>query len=121
MAKKALVVDDSACFRDMVSATLASAGFEVLQGNNGREGLDRLGTSRVDIIITDLNMPVMDGLTFVKEIRTRRQCRATPILILTTESLADMKAKGKAAGATGWIVKPFKPADLLRVVNDILP
>ncbi|HEY1188985.1 MAG TPA: response regulator [Gemmata sp.] len=121
MAKTALVVDDSLTFRQMVALALADAQFAVLEAGNGQEGLDRLAGTRADIIISDVNMPVMDGLTFVKHVRALPQFKSTPILMLTTESQAEMKQRGKAAGATGWIVKPFKAAQLVQVVRDLLP
>lgn len=122
MAKTALIVDDSTSMRQMVGFTLRGAGFEVIEGGNGQEGLDKLATAgKVDIIITDLNMPVMDGLTFIRQARTRAALRFTPILMLTTESQDGRKAEGKAAGATGWIVKPFQPDQLLKVIQKVLP
>ncbi len=124
MAKTALIVDDSSSMRQMVSFTLKGAGFTVIEGSNGKEALDRLAAApggKVDIIITDLNMPVMDGLTFIKEARSKPGSRLTPILMLTTENGDDRKVQGKAAGATGWIVKPFQPESLLKVIGKVLP
>lgn len=116
MSRTALVVDDSATMRDMVSSTLRQAGFEPLTGGNGQEGLDQLAGQAVDLIITDLHMPVMDGLTFIKAIRARDEYKLIPILMLTTEARADVRAQGKAAGATAWLVKPFNPKLLLDVI-----
>lgn len=124
MAKLALIVDDSSSMRQMVSFTLKGAGFDVLEGENGQQALDKLKAApggRVDVIITDLNMPVMDGLTFIKNVRALSPLRFTPILMLTTESGDNRKAEGKAAGATGWIVKPFHPEQLLKVIEKVLP
>lgn len=124
MSKIALVVDDSVSMRQMVSFTLKGAGFQVLEGGNGQEALDRLDQApggKVDLIITDLNMPVMDGLSFIRQARTKPAAKFVPILMLTTESGDDKKAEGKSAGATGWIVKPFQPDQLLRVVQKVLP
>lgn len=124
MAKTALVVDDSSSMRQMVSLTLRSAGFNVLEGENGQQALDRLKAApggKVDIIITDLNMPVMDGLTFIRSVRAQTLLKFTPILMLTTESQETRKAEGKAAGATGWIVKPFHPEQLIKVIEKVLP
>jgi two-component system chemotaxis response regulator CheY len=123
VAKTALIVDDSKSMRQMVGLTLRSAGFTVVEGENGLEGLDKLAGAggKVDVIITDLNMPIMDGLTFIKQVRTQAKSRFTPILMLTTESLDSRKAEGKAAGATGWIVKPFNPDQLLKVIEKVLP
>jgi len=121
MAKTALIVDDSLTFRQMVAMTLTDASFTVVEACNGQEALDKLKTHRVDIIITDINMPVMDGIAFVRNARDLPQLRKTPILMLTTESQPEMKQRGKAAGATGWIVKPFKATQLIQVVTDLLP
>jgi len=123
LARKALVVDDSKSMRQMVSFTLTQAGFEVTEGVNGQDALDKLTSSakRFDLIITDLNMPVMDGFTFIKSLRTKPLTKFTPVLMLTTESQDNLKAQGKAAGATGWIVKPFHPEQLMRVIEKVLP
>ena len=121
MSRTALVVDDSASMRSMVTYTLKTAGFTVVEGANGSEALRQLDAAPVQLIITDLNMPVMDGLTFIREARTRPRHRFTPILMLTTESQDEKKAEGKTAGATGWIVKPFDPERLLQVVSRVLP
>ncbi len=124
MAKTALIVDDSSSMRQMVGFTLKSAGFIVIEGSDGQDALNKLTAApggKVDIIITDLNMPVMDGLTFIKQVRTRPLLKFTPILMLTTESQESRKAEGKAAGATGWIVKPFHPEQLLKVIAKVLP
>lgn len=124
MAKLALIVDDSTSMRQMVGFTLRNAGFQVVEGGNGQEALDKIAAvpgGKVDIIITDLNMPVMDGLTFIRQARMKAALRFTPILMLTTESQESRKAEGKAAGATGWIVKPFHPEQLLKVIEKVLP
>jgi two-component system chemotaxis response regulator CheY len=121
MPKTALIVDDSTSIRQMVAFTLKEAGFSVLEGANGKEGLEQLERHPVDLIITDLNMPVMDGLTFIRQTRSRTATRFTPILMLTTEGRAEAKQAGRAAGATGWIVKPFQPERLVSVVGQVLP
>ena len=121
MGKTALVVDDSPSMRQLVSYTLTEAGFEVLQGGNGQEGLGQLDQTRVQLIVTDLNMPVMDGIKFIREVRGRAAHKFTPILMLTTESQDSKKQEGKAAGATGWLVKPFDPQQLLQVVKKVVP
>lgn len=121
MSKTAVILDDSSSMRDIVSYTLQQGGFQVLTAENGQEGLKHLDGRPVSIIITDLNMPVMDGITFIREARARNAYRATPILMLTTESQDAKKAEGKAAGATGWIVKPVDPTKLLQVVAKVLP
>jgi two-component system, chemotaxis family, chemotaxis protein CheY len=122
MGRTALIVDDSPTIRQMVGFTLQEAGFKVLEGGNGAEGLEKLAAGeRVDLIITDLNMPVMDGIAFIRQVRARPASKYTPVLMLTTESQAEKKQQGKAAGATGWIVKPFHPGKLLDVVGKVLP
>lgn len=121
MGKTALVVDDSPSMRQLVSYTLGGAGFEVLQGGNGQEGLGQLDNARVQLIVADLNMPVMDGIRFIREVRARAANKFTPILMLTTESQDSKKQEGKAAGATGWLVKPFDPDQLLQVVKKVVP
>lgn len=108
----------------MVGAVLRSAGCQVIESSNGQDALNRLDlgqAGKVDLVITDLNMPVMDGLTLTRQLRSRPMLRFTPVLILTTENNAQRKADGKAAGATGWIVKPFQPEQLLRVIEKVLP
>lgn len=120
-AKTALVVDDSSVMREMVAQTLRKAGFELRLGANGQEGLDRLAAAPVDLIVTDVYMPVMDGISFVRAVRARPDGHKVPILILTTETKAEIKQQGKAAGASGWIVKPFNPDMLLQVVAKLLP
>jgi two-component system chemotaxis response regulator CheY len=114
-------VDDSVTMRQMVGYTLQQAGFAVVEGANGQEGLARLDAQRVDVIITDLNMPVMDGITFIRQVRGRPGMKGLPVLMLTTESQESKKQEGKAAGATGWIVKPFQPDKLLAVLARVLP
>ena len=121
MNRTALVVDDSASMRQMVTFTLGEAGFRTLEGADGQQALDALrGAGKVDLIITDLNMPVMDGITFIRRARELPTCRFTPILMLTTESQETRKQEGKAAGATGWLVKPFDPEKLLQVVGKVV-
>jgi two-component system, chemotaxis family, chemotaxis protein CheY len=117
MRKKIMTVDDSKTMRDMVAFTLRGAGFDVVEAEDGQKALTALGTTQVDLVITDINMPNMDGITLVKHLRQKPNFRSTPILILTTEGGDDKKAEGRAAGATGWIVKPFAPDKLLQVVN----
>jgi len=121
MARTALIVDDSLSIRQMVAFTLQQAGFSVVEGVNGADALEKLSGRRVELIITDLNMPVMDGITFIREVRSLAPTRYTPVLMLTTEGQAEMKQKGRAAGATGWIVKPFHPGKLLDVIARLLP
>jgi len=121
MSKKVLIIDDSSLMRQMVSFTLREASFEVLEAENGQQALQKVDGQSFDLIITDLNMPVMDGITFIRKARELAAVRYTPILMLTTESQAGKKAEGKAAGATGWIVKPFDPPRLLAVISKVLP
>lgn len=124
MSKTALVVDDSATMREMVSQALRDCSFEAITAGNGQEALDTLGArtgSTVDLIISDVNMPVMDGLTFIAEVRKQESHAFVPILLLTTESEAAMKERGKQAGATGWLVKPFNPDMLRKVIAKVVP
>jgi two-component system chemotaxis response regulator CheY len=120
MAKVVLTVDDSASIRQMVAFTLKSAGYEVAEAVDGEDGLNKARSKSADLVLTDQNMPKMDGLALIKTLRGMPQYRSTPILMLTTESSDAMKAAGKAAGATGWLVKPFDPQKLLEVVKKVL-
>jgi two-component system chemotaxis response regulator CheY len=120
MPKRILTVDDSSTMRQMVGVTLKSAGFEVLEAADGVEALDKLRQSpTIDLVLTDLNMPRMDGLELTRQIRALASGQAVPIILLTTESSPEMKLRGKAAGATGWIVKPFQPNQLLEVIGKV--
>ncbi len=119
MTKTIMTVDDSASVRQMVSFTLKNAGFNVIEAQDGQDALNKLN-GPVDMIITDLNMPNMDGITLIKNVRAKAQYKFIPVIMLTTESQAGKKQEGKSAGATGWIVKPFKPDQLLAVVNKVL-
>jgi two-component system, chemotaxis family, chemotaxis protein CheY len=119
--RTALIVDDSSSVRQMVGYTLRQAGFAVLEGHDGADALEKLGDQRVNLIITDLNMPVMDGIEFIRHLRAKPNSRYTPVLMLTTESQLEKKQQGKSAGATGWIVKPFHPEKLLEVVAKVAP
>jgi two-component system chemotaxis response regulator CheY len=107
--------------RQMVGYTLKAGGFEVLEAEHGQDALDKLKGTTVDLVITDLNMPVMDGITLIASLRKQPAMKNKPILMLTTEGLATRKEEGKAAGATGWIVKPFDPDKLLETVAKVLP
>lgn len=117
---KILNVDDSASIRQMVNFTLKKEGHEVLSAEDGQIGLDTVKAENVDMILCDVNMPNMDGITMVSEVRKLPNCKFIPIIMLTTESQPEMKQKGKDAGATGWIVKPFKPEQLIGVLNKVL-
>lgn len=122
MSQTVLVVDDSKTMRDMVTFTLTSAGFQVVQAGDGKEAVAKLSNgSKPALVVTDLNMPEMDGITLIAEIRKMPALKFTPILMLTTESSDEKKAAGKAAGATGWIVKPFNPEQFLKILKKVLP
>lgn len=120
MAKTVLCVDDSASIRQMVGFTLKSAGYEVVEAVDGMDGLDKAKARAVDLVLTDQNMPRMDGLALIKSLRVLPQYKSVPILMLTTESSDAMKAQGRAAGATGWLVKPFDPMKLIEVVKKVI-
>jgi len=115
-----LTVDDTASMRQMISFTLSSVGHEVIQACDGHEALMLLKGKKVDLVIADINMPNMDGITLVKSLREQADYKFTPILVLTTESRESKRQQGKVAGATGWIVKPFNPEQLLNVVKKVL-
>ncbi len=120
MPKTALVVDDSVTVRQALAFTLGQAGFTVLQASNGAQALQQVNGKPMALVITDLNMPEMDGLALIRALRGRPECKYVPILMLTTESQEAKKKEGKAAGATGWIVKPFRPEQLVAVVKKVL-
>ena len=115
-----LAVDDSASMRQMVTFTLKGAGHDVVEACDGQEALDKAKGQQFDLVISDVNMPVMDGITLIKELRALSEYKFTPLLMLTTESGDDKKAQGKTAGATGWIVKPFNPDQLLATIKKVL-
>ncbi len=115
-----LAVDDSPSMRDMVRIALMGAGFEVAQAADGREALELARQSEFDLVLSDVNMPVMDGIELIRALRAENSYRHTPILMLTTESCMDRKREGKEAGATGWIVKPFDPAQLIATMHRVL-
>lgn len=120
MNKTILTVDDSPSIRQMVAMTLKMGGYDVVEAVDGVDGLEKALGHEVDLIITDQNMPNMDGLTLTRQLRGHPRHAQTPIMMLTTESSADMKAQGKAAGLTGWMVKPFHPQTLLAVIGKLL-
>lgn len=120
MSKTILTVDDSVSIRQMVSFTLKGAGYGVVEAVDGEDGLEKAKANSVNLVLTDQNMPKMDGLTLIKTLRGMSQYKGVPILMLTTESGDAMKTEGKAAGATGWLVKPFDPAKLLEVVKKVI-
>lgn len=120
MSKTVLVVDDSLSIREAVSYTLQAEGFAVIKADNGKNALKNLTGNAVDLIITDLHMPEMDGIELTKEIRKLNEFSHTPILLLTTESQVSKKMEAKQAGATGWIVKPFESERLIAVIKKVL-
>lgn len=120
MEKTILSVDDSASIRQMVAFTLKGAGYGVVEAVDGEDGLTKARKNKLSLILTDQNMPKMDGLTLIRTLREMPQYKTVPILMLTTESSDVMKAQGRAAGATGWLVKPFDPIKLLAVVKKVI-
>lgn len=121
MSTRILTIDDSKTMRDMLMLTLAGAGFDVIQAVDGQDGLDVLVSEQVDVIITDINMPRMDGYEVIRNLRRNPAHKATPILVLTTESEAEKKNMAREAGATGWMVKPFDPDRLVATVRKVAP
>jgi len=121
MSRRILVVDDSPTLRRLAANTLRAAGYDVIEAEHGQEGLDRLQqqVSEIHAVVTDLNMPVMDGLTLTERVRTNPATSAMPVLMVTTESSPEMRKKGRAAGATGWITKPYNPKKLVSSVRRI--
>jgi two-component system chemotaxis response regulator CheY len=120
MAKNVLVVDDSSSVRQVVSIALKSAGYDVTEACDGKDALNKLNGQKVHLIISDVNMPNMDGITFVKEVKKLPNYKFTPIIILTTESQDEKKREGQAAGARAWVVKPFQPAQMLAAVAKLI-
>lgn len=120
MAKTILIVDDSASLRQIVAIALKGAGYDVIEAGDGKDGLSKLDGIKVNLIISDVNMPVMDGLTMVTEIKKMPNYKFTPIIMLTTEAGSDLKMRGKAAGVKAWVVKPFKPDQMLDAVSKLI-
>lgn len=120
MGKTILTVDDSASIRQMVSFTLHNEGYTVVEAVDGVDALSKLKQTPVDMVLTDLHMPNMDGIELIRNVRSDPGYRFLPIIFLTTESQSEKKQEGKAAGATGWIVKPFKPEQLIGVIRKVL-
>jgi two-component system chemotaxis response regulator CheY len=120
MTASILAVDDSASIRQAIKIALSSAGYAVSEAANGQEGLEKAEAGGFDLIITDLNMPIMDGLTMIQELRKRGRVVGVPIVFLSTESDGEIKAQAKAAGATGWMTKPFEPDQLVRIAGKVL-
>ncbi len=120
MGKTILIVDDSESIRELVSFTLKKAGHNVLKAIDGQDALKYIGKEEIHLIITDLHMPVMNGIELIKKVRKIEECKRIPILFLTTESQKERKLQAKEAGATGWIIKPFVPAKLIAALNRVL-
>ena len=121
MAKTIMVVDDSTTMRQMVKFTLVAAGYQVVEALDGADALAKIAAQKVDAVLTDLNMPNVDGIELTRRLRATPQYRFTPIVLLTTETQQEKKIEGKAAGATGWIIKPFQVEQLLAVVKRVCP
>ena len=120
MTKTILAIDDSASIRQMVSMTLGSAGYKVIEAADGADGYSKATTHTVDAVITDLNMPSLNGIEFIRKVRQHASSKGVPIILLTTESSDDMKRQAKEAGATGWMVKPFKQDQLLALIRKVI-
>lgn len=120
MAKTILIVDDSASVRQVVGIALRGAGYDVIEGVDGKDALTKLDGKKIHLIISDVNMPNMDGISFVKEAKKLAAYKFTPIIMLTTESADDKKREGQAAGAKAWVVKPFQPAQMLAAVSKLV-
>lgn len=120
MAKTVLTVDDSASMRQMVKLTLSAAGYNVIEAGDGTQGLATARAGAVDMVLTDLNMPGMDGLALIRELRKLASFTGVPIILLTTESDAARKQEAKSAGATGWITKPFQPEQLVSIAKKVM-
>ncbi len=120
MSKKIMTVDDSSSIRAMVRMTLESVGYDVEEAEDGVDALEKLNNNTIDMMISDLNMPRMNGLELCRQVRALESHKFIPIIMLTTESIASTKLEGKEAGATGWIVKPFRQEQLLKVIQRVL-
>ncbi len=121
MEKLIMIVDDSASIRQVVSIALRGAGYAVLEAEDGRDALNKLTGQRVHLVISDVNMPNMDGIAFLKELKAKPEYKFTPVIMLTTESAEEKKLEGQAAGAKAWMVKPFQPEQLLAAVKKLVP
>ena len=121
MSGKVLAIDDSNTMRQMLLHCLSGAGFEVVTAVDGSDGVDKLRENDPDVVITDINMPIMDGFEFIETVRSGNDASRVPVLVLTTESSPEKKARARDAGATGWIVKPFEPEKLIAAVKRVMP
>ncbi|MGB0468287.1 MAG: response regulator [Pontibacterium sp.] len=119
MSKTILIVDDSASIRQVVSMSLKSAGYEVIEARDGKDALSKLNGQKIHLIVSDVNMPNLDGIGLVKQVKAHPQYKFTPIMMLTTESQESKKQEGRAAGAKAWLVKPFQPPTLLAAVSKL--
>ena len=120
MSQTVMIVDDSASLRQVVSMTLKSAGYDVIEACDGKDALAKLTGQRVHLIISDVNMPNMDGISFVRELKKNPGYKFTPVIMLTTEAQENKKAEGQLAGAKAWVVKPFQPAQMLNAVSKLI-
>lgn len=120
MSKTILIVDDSASVRQVVGIALKGAGYSVVEANDGQDALKKLDQQRVHLVISDVNMPNMDGLTLLKSLKSRQDTKFTPVIMLTTESEQSKKEQGRAAGAKAWVVKPFQPQQMLAAVSKLI-
>ena len=120
MGKTILIVDDSATIRQVVGMTLKGAGYEVMEASDGKDALNKLDGKKINLIISDVNMPNMDGISFVKEAKKLASYKFTPVIMLTTESQDSKKQEGQAAGAKAWVVKPFQPDQMLAAVAKLI-
>jgi two-component system, chemotaxis family, chemotaxis protein CheY len=120
MRKKILVVDDSASLRQLISIVLTTAGYDVIEAENGRQAVEKLDGSKIHLAICDVNMPVMDGIEFVKNVKSMPDYRFLPIIMLTTESGENRKQEGRSAGVKAWVVKPFRPDQILNAVSKLI-
>lgn len=120
MAKTILIVDDSASLRQVVKIALLDAGYDVIEAGNGQEGLQKLDGRKIHLIVSDVNMPVMDGITFLKNVKQHASYKFTPVIMLTTETSDEKKKSGQEAGAKAWVVKPFQPPILLSAISKLI-
>jgi two-component system, chemotaxis family, chemotaxis protein CheY len=120
MAKRVLIVDDSASVRTVARIALSEAGYEIAEATNGEEALQRLADQRVHLIVSDVNMPVMDGIALLKRVKASPNYKFTPVIMLTTEAAQEKKEEGRSAGAKAWITKPFQPRSLVEAVSKLI-
>lgn len=120
MNKTIMIVDDSASIRQVLSMSLKGAGYDVIEAVDGRDATAKLGSQKLNLIISDVNMPNLDGIGFLKEVKKHPKCKFTPVIMLTTEGSKDKMAEGRAAGAKAWVVKPFQPKQLLDAVSKLV-